>query len=284
MERPKIVVIVGPTASGKSAYAVSLAKKIGGEVISADSRQVYKGLNIGTGKVTKKEMAGVPHHLLDVASPARIFTVDDFKRLGEKAIKDTLIRGKIPIIAGGTGFYIDTLLGACSLPAVPQNPVLRKRLAKKTAAELFEQLEKKDPERAGTIDPHNPVRLIRALEVVEALGKVPPHMQTKHPYDIEWIGLSVDTATLKEKIRARLLARMRRGMVAEAKRLHKSGLSYKRMKELGLEYRFLALYLEGALTKEGMLAQLETKIYQYAKRQMTYWKRNKSIRWEPVRP
>lgn len=280
--KEKIVVIVGPTASGKTARAINLAKEIGGEVISADSRQVYKGLNIGTGKVTKREMAGIPHHLLDVASPKRTFTADDFKRHATRAIADILRRRKIPIIAGGTGFYIDVLLGTATLPEVPANKTLRAALQKKSAAELFSLLKKKDPSRAKTIDRHNKVRLIRALEVIEALGKVPKVKARPLPYNVEWIGIKPDMVTLRKKIYARLLSRMRQGMVAEARRLHADGLSYRRMEELGLEYRYLARYLQGTLPKDEMLAELESKIYQYAKRQMTYWKRNKEIRWHSL--
>ena len=144
-KKQKVVVIVGPTCSGKTALSIHLSKRFKGEVISADSRQVYKGLNIGTGKVTKKEMAGVPHHLLDVVSPKKIYTAHDFVTDGRKVIADILANKKLPIIAGGTGFYIDVLVGAISLPNVPPNPTLRKRLEKKTAPQLFALLKKKDP-------------------------------------------------------------------------------------------------------------------------------------------
>src|SRR3990167_3851819 len=169
----KIIVILGPTASGKSALAVKLAKKFNGEVISADSRQVYKGLNIGTGKITRKEMGGVPHYCLDVVSPKKIFTVADFKKCAEKAIEKIFAKNKTPIIVGGTGLYIQAVVDNITLPEVKPNWKLRKELEKKTTEEMFKMLKKLDPERAKTIDAKNPRRLIRAIKTAEALGKAP---------------------------------------------------------------------------------------------------------------
>ena len=172
--KTKLLIILGPTASGKSDLAVQLAKKYNGEIISADSRQVYKGLNIGTGKITKKEMSGIKHHLLDVTDPKKVFTVSQFKTLVEIAIADISSRGKLPIICGGTGFYIQAVVDNIILPEVPPNKKLREKLNKKTTTELFEILKKLDNERAKNIDAKNPRRLIRAIEIAEKLGKVPP--------------------------------------------------------------------------------------------------------------
>lgn len=272
----KILVIVGPTASGKSALAVRLAKKFGGEIISADSRQVYKGLNIGTGKVTRSEMRGVKHHLLDVAEPKKVFTVADYKKLGDRALAKIFNSNMLPIVVGGTGFYIDTLLNSNALPDVPPNKLLRKKLSNRSAEELFKVLRQKDPRRARTIDPHNKVRLIRALEIVEALGKVPEVRDVGSTYLITYMGL-LPTA-LDQRIHKRLVKRLP-GMIRETKRLHKLGLSYKRMHDLGLEYRYLSLLLRKKITKEEFIAQLDTAIRQYSKRQLTWFKRNKKIRW-----
>lgn len=277
-----IICIVGPTASGKSAYAVKLAKKIGGEVISADSRQVYKGLDIGTGKITKKEMQGVPHHLLDVVSPKKVFTANEFVIQGRRAIEDIVRRGKTPIVCGGTGFYIDTLLGRIAVPKVAPNPKLRRTLEKKSTAQLFAMLKKLDARRARDIDAKNPVRLIRAIEIAKELGHVPRSNPEPLPYAVEWIGLKPDEKQLRLKIQKRLRARMKAGMVAEARRVHKAGLSYKRMHQLGLEYRFLALLLRKKISKPDMQRELETQIDGYAKRQVQYWKRNKEISWRKV--
>jgi tRNA dimethylallyltransferase len=277
--RQKVIVIVGPTASGKSALAVSLARKLNGEVISADSRQVYTGLDIGTGTITHDEMKGITHHLLDVQSPKKVFTANDYVRHGRDAIDDILSRGKVPIICGGTGFYIDVLLGRVVLPNVPANLKLRTHLRTKSTAQLFSILKKLDPKRATAIDAKNPVRLIRAIEIAKALGKVPSLQSNPLPYEIRWIGIKPDSSSLRKKIRERLLARMKEGMVAEAKKLHSAGLSYTRMTELGLEYRYLALYLQKKISKRELLAELENRIWDYAGRQMTYWKKNQEITW-----
>ena len=269
---PKIIVIAGPTATGKSDYAVALAKKVGGEIISADSRQVYKGLDIGSGKITKREMRGIPHHLLDVASPKRTFSVTQFKRLASKAISEIYKRGRTPIICGGSGFYIDTVLYDTTIPEVPPNQTLRKKLSRNTPAENFALLKRLAPSRARTIDKHNNVRLIRAIEIATALGTVPKTKRKKR-YDIQWHYLDFPDETLRERIHIRLLKRMRHGMVAEVERLHEQGLSWKRLESLGLEYRYLALYLQGKLTKQEMLLQLELAIWHFAKRQRTWFKK-----------
>ena len=172
-KKQKVLVIVGPTSSGKSAIAVELARKFDGEVISADSRQVYKGLNIGTGKISKREMRGVRHHLLDLESPRKTFTAQDFVEKGRRAIEEIARRKKLPIVAGGTGFYIDALLGRIALPNVAANAKLRAKLEVKTAAQLLTMLKKRDPRRAKTIDPHNKRRLIRALEIAASIPKSP---------------------------------------------------------------------------------------------------------------
>lgn len=268
----KVIAIVGPTASGKSGLGIYLAQKLHGEVISADSRQVYKGLDIGTGKVTKKETQGVVHHLLDVASPKRQFSVDDFVKKAEQAI--TKIH--LPIVVGGTGLYIDTLLGRMSYPNVPPNPALRAKLEKLSVDVLFSRLQKLDPRRAKTIERHHKRRVIRAIEIATAIGKSPVPVATQK-YDILWLGLN--PVNLPTRIRTRLTARLKQGMVAEAKRLHKKGLSYKRMDELGLEYRYLAKLLKNEIPNDQFKMELERAINQYAKRQYTWFKRNKDIVW-----
>jgi len=278
MKRRKIIVIVGPTASGKSDLAVAIAKKFNGEIISADSRQVYKGLDIGTGKITKREMKGVPHHLIDIASPKRRFTAYDFIQHANRSLTLIYQSDKIPIITGGTGFYIDALVGNIAIPQLPPNEPLRKRLEAKTASELFEMLKVKDPKRARTIEKSNKRRLIRAIEIATASQKN-TKVRPLYVYDVLWVGIETERDALRNNIYKRLVERMKKGMVAEAKKLHEKGLSYKRMKELGLEYKYLALFLENKITKEEMVEQLSAKIWQYARRQMTYWRRNKNIYW-----
>ncbi|MDO8561287.1 MAG: tRNA (adenosine(37)-N6)-dimethylallyltransferase MiaA [bacterium] len=277
--KQKVLVIVGATASGKSALAVLLARKFGGEIVSADSRQVYKGLDLGTGKITKREMKGVRHHLLDEMSSHRIFTAHDFVARASKAVTDISQRGKLPILAGGTGFYIDALVGRIALPNVEENPKLRARLEKKTAEQLFALLKKRDPRRAKEIDRYNKRRLVRALEIAAALGRVPQNIDLRGRYDVLWLGISRAPQELERLIRARLRARMRAGMQGEARSLHKEGLSYKRMESLGLDYKFLALLLQKRISRKEFDEMLIRESVRYAKRQITYWNRNKEIEW-----
>lgn len=275
----KIIVILGPTASGKSALAVKIAKKIGGEIISADSRQVYKGLNIGTGKITKKEMDGIPHHCLDIVSPKKIFTVADFKKYAEKAIEKIFTKNKTPIIVGGTGLYIQAVVDNIVLPEVKPDWKLRKELEEKTTEEMFAILKRLDPERAKNIDAKNPRRLIRAIEIATVLGKV-PNLEARLPgWEMLQIGIKLSNEELKNNIDKRLVHRLKKGMIAEAKRLHLQGLSWKRMDELGLEYRYLAKFLKGEISKKEMIEKLKSEIWQYTKRQMTWFKRDKRINW-----
>jgi tRNA dimethylallyltransferase len=281
-QKPKIIAVVGPTASGKSDLAVGIARAFSGEVISADSRQVYQGMDIGTGKITTEEMKGVTHHLLDVASPKRTFTVAQYKRKADKAVLDILKRGKLPILVGGTGFYIQAVTDGVVLPNVLPNPLLRKQLTKLGADELFLRLKRIDPERAATIDVKNPRRLLRAIEISEALGKVPA-LSAQPPYETLFIGIEVPNDLLRERIHKRLLARMDQGMINEAVQLHKDGLSWKRMEDLGLEYRYLARHLQGKMSKNEMFAALELEIMHYAKRQYTWFRKNKRIHWIELR-
>jgi tRNA dimethylallyltransferase len=276
----KLVVILGPTSSGKTDLSIKIAKKFNGNVVSADSRQVYKGMNIGTGKITKKEMASIKHYLLDVASPNSIFTVSQFKKLGEKAIQEIIKKNKLPLLVGGTGFYIQAITDGVVLPEIKPDWKLRKKLEKQPVSELFSRLQILDPVRAKTIDKNNPRRLIRALEIVlKSKRPIPPLTAQNSPYDALFIGIKKDKTVLKKLIKTRLIKRLNQGMVNEVKRLHKSGVSFRRLEEFGLEYRYLALYLQGKLSYEDMFERLNKEIEHYAKRQMTWFKRNKKIHW-----
>ncbi|MDO8522708.1 MAG: tRNA (adenosine(37)-N6)-dimethylallyltransferase MiaA [bacterium] len=352
-KKSKIIVIVGPNASGKSDFGVKIAKKVNGEIISADSRQVYKRLDIGSGKITKKEMRGVPHHCLSIANPKKAFSAIDFKNCAEKAIADILSRGKTPIIVGGTGFYIDAALGRVKLGGVPPNHALRRKLENYSTAKLLTTLKKLDPERAKTVEQKNPRRLIRAIEIATAnhaslrkhaysstdellcsrrraaqgflqeddsLGKGETNdplngfsavFGTVHesadwrtkgqkraepselraggarmseegalvsPKKIIWLGIKRPPEELKKRIHKRLLARLPR-IIREVKKLHRDGVSWKRLFELGLEYRYSSLYLQKKLTKKEFICELEIATWHYAKRQMTWFKKNKEIRW-----
>jgi tRNA dimethylallyltransferase len=276
----KIIIILGPTASGKSNLAVRLAKEINGEIISADSRQVYRGMDIGTGKITKEEMRGIPHHLLDVASPRKRFTVSQYKKLALEAIKKILKKNKIPIICGGTGFYIQAVVDGIVIPKVKPDWKLRKKLEKKTTQELYKILKKIDPKRAKNIDERNPRRLIRAIEIVKKTKKpVPPLAADPLPYPVLIIGIKKSQKELKKLIKKRLLKRLKAGLAEEVKKLKKSGLSWKKLEEFGLEYRQLAKCLQGLTLPEEMTALLQKDIEHFAKRQMTWFKKDKRIKW-----
>lgn len=274
-----VYVVVGPTAVGKSDYAVQLAKKINGEIISADSRQVYVGLDIGSGKITKDEMQGIPHFMLDAANPKKVFSAWDFAVLAGKNIEDIFSRKKTPIVVGGTGFYIDALVGENILPEVKADPELRKELSHFSKEQMFEKLKSLDPEFAKTIDSNNPVRLIRAIEIATTLGNIPQLQKRNLPFEVKWIGLNMSREKLKENINKRLQKRIENGMLEEVENLHKEKLSWNRLYELGLEYRYCAMFLQGKISKEEMIETLQNKIYQYAMRQLTWFKRNEKIEW-----
>ena len=283
MNKIPLIVIVGPTSSGKTSTSIDLAKylhKIGitAEIISADSRQVYKGLDLLSGKVTNKEMAGFTHHMLDVVSPKKTFSVSDYQKQSTKIIKEIYARGNMPILVGGTGFYIDAVVNNFVLPEVAPDYKLRTEYTTKSAIANFVVLKRLDPERAKHIDPNNNVRIIRAIEIAKALGKVPKIKKSKI-YDTLWIGIDLEDKKLKENITKRLVSRLKSGMIRETKRLHNSGVSYKRLKTLGLECKYCALYLECKISKSEMIAELEKEIWQYVKRQRTWFKRNKDIIW-----
>jgi tRNA dimethylallyltransferase len=278
-KKQKIIVVVGPTASGKSSLAVKLARKFKGEIISADSRQVYEGMDIGTGKITKKEMMRIPHYLLDVVNPKKQFTVAQYKRLAEKAIKKIIKRGKIPIICGGTGFYIQSITENISIPEIKPDAKLRAALEKKSTKELFDRLKKLDPRRAKNIDKNNRRRLIRALEIIIKSGNKVPPLKSNPEYEALFIGVNRRPKELKELIKSRLLKRLKMGMVKEIINLKKSGLSWQRLEDFGLEYRYVAYYLQNKLSYDEMVSKLQKEIEHYAKRQMTWFKRNKNIRW-----
>ncbi len=279
-DQTKIVAIVGPTGSGKTGLAIQLAKQFGGEVISADSRQVYRELNIGTEKVTVAEMEGVPHHLLDICDTGDVYTATDFKRDAAAAIADITDRGKLPIIAGGTFFYIDILLGRISTPTVSPNFPLREQLEQLDTETLYAQLQAHDPVRASTIDQQNKRRLVRALEVVDALGTVPKHInEAEEAYTVLHIGLEVQKEILRTRLHTRAAEALERGLVDETRKLLEGGTTRDRLNEIGLEYRLVIEHLDGKLSEADLLQKLEEKNWQYAKRQMTWLKRDNSIRW-----
>jgi tRNA dimethylallyltransferase len=277
--KPKIIVIAGPTATGKSDLAVQLALTLHGEIISADSRQVYKGLDIGTGKITTQEMCGIPHFMLDTSEPNKRFNVTDYTIQAKRIIEDIISRNKIPIIAGGTGFYIQSLIDGTIYSEVGPNQELRAELEEKNIEELCIQLNKIDPIRAGKIDKNNKRRLIRAIEIATAQGFVPSIKHNPLPYEVIFIGLEMNKDEIKTRIKDRLIKRLDQGMLDEVKNLHTNGLSYERMEELGLEYRYISRFLKGELSYDDMVTKLNTEIWHYAKRQLTWFKKDPRIKW-----
>ncbi len=284
--KSKLIVILGSTASGKSDLGIKLARKFNGEIISADSRQVYKKMDIGTGKVSKREQKIIRHHLLDVTNPKKIFTVSDFKKLGQKAISDIISRNKLPIVVGGTGFYIDALVKGLALPEVPANNKLRAKLEKMTAENLYKELKKLDPSRAHAIDSDNKRRLIRALEIIKTTGKPVPKLESSTKYQVLWLGLR--PKNLEKRIKTRLEKRLKQGLVREVKNLLNSGVSKKRLYDFGLEYRQISEYLASKkfkvksiknFKKSEYYQKLLREIIKYSKRQMTWFKRNEEIHW-----
>lgn len=279
MNTSPLIVIVGPTASGKTSLSIRIASQFGGEVISADSRQVYRGLDLGSGKVTTAEMQGIPHHLLDIADPATTYNASDFVRDAKTAISDIVDRKHLPVIAGGTFFYIDSLLGRLSLPTVAPNDTLRAELEALPTEELSLRLTKLDPVRAATIDHSNPRRLVRAIEIATALGHVPPTVTTPSPYHPLTLGIMIDKESLHHNIHVRLLERLDVGMVAEVEGLIAAGITHERLESFGLEYRYVSRYIRGLIDYDTMVTELETKIRQFAKRQYTWLKRDSTIIW-----
>jgi len=303
-EKNFLIAILGPTASGKSSLAIAIAQQYNGEIISVDSRQIYRGMDIGTGKVTHEEMQNIPHHLLDIADPNDEYNVTDFVRDAQTAISDIQSRGKLPILCGGTGFWAQALLTGQSFPTVPPDPALRAKLSQLTAEELFAQLEQLNPERAATIDRHNPVRLIRAIEI--ALHCHPAldagsrfnciQMQPGSPIESGMtqnkqlknilhfiIVLNPSMETLREKIKTRLDERFNQGMIEEVQRLHEQGVRFEKLEAFGLEYRWIARYLQHKFDEKTMREKLYFDIVHYAKRQLTWlrrWERQgETIHW-----
>jgi len=276
----KLVVILGPTSSGKTDLSITLAKKFNCEIVSADSRQIYKGMDIGTGKVTKKEMNGVPHHLLDVASPKRKFSVAQYQKLALKAIKKIQKKDKIPFLVGGPGFYIQAIVDGIVIPKIKPDWKLRKKLEEKSTKELLKILKKEDPRRAKLIDKNNRRRLIRAVEIVLKTKKPIPPLEKKKPlFDVLIIGIKKPQNELNFLIKKRLKKRLKQGMLKEVEKLLKSGVSFKRLEELGLEYRYIDYYLQNKLTYKEMEEKLQKEIEKFSKRQMTWFKRDKRIVW-----
>ena len=275
----KLIVIAGTNASGKSGLGVELASRYGGEIVSADSRQVFRGLDLGSGKITPQEMQGVPHHLIDVCQPGDFFSMADFQRLAYAAIDGIQARGKLPFLVGGTGLYVDAVAEGYELSDRAPDLALRAELETHTTPELYQMLQEKLP---GTeIDPRNRNRVMRALERLAADDYHPGKRQPR--YEVLKLGVSWDRETLKQRIDERLERRLRDGMVQEVQGLLDAGVSREFLMKLGLEYRYLTRYLDGKLTYEQMVLELGNAIKKFAKRQVTWFKKDPAIHWLDMR-
>ncbi len=275
---PKILVILGPTSSGKSDLAIKIAKKFNGEIVSCDSRQVYKGMDLGSGKISKKEKKEIKHYLLDVASPKRQFSVAQFQKKAKKAIKKILKKGKLPIICGGSWFWLKVLIEDIKLPEVKPNFLLRKKLQKKSNKELFSILKKIDLKRSKEIEKNNKVRLIRSIEIVLDSLEF-PKIKKKKSYDILKIGIEIPFEKLKKLIFLRLQKRLKQGMIKEVKKLKETGLSFKRIENFGLEYKWIVSYLQGKIDYKKTKEELFKENCHLARKQINIFKKDKEIVW-----
>ncbi len=276
----KILVIVGPTASGKSSLAVKLAKKFNGEIISADSRQIYKGLEIGSGAVTKKESQGIKHHLVSTIPLKNTVSAARYKTLARSAIRGVWNRGKLPIVCGGTGFYIQAAIDGIIMPSVKPNRKLRAKLESKTARELSEMLRVLDLQRWQSIDKNNKRRLVRSIEIAQSLGSVPPLKSEPIKADVEFIGIEIKKDELARLIKKRVEGMIRRGFIDETRKLIRSGMPEEKINELGFEYRDAVAYLDGVIpSKTALTDSMTRQSLQYAKRQMTWFKKDERIHW-----
>jgi tRNA dimethylallyltransferase len=277
--KPKIIAIVGPTAAGKTSLSITIAKHVHGEVISADSRQVYQGMDIGTSKVTEAEMEGVPHHLLDIAKPMDIYTATDFTRDANQAIADITSRDKTPIIAGGTFFYLDLLRGKMQAAPVEPDRELRTKLEKYSNEELLQLLETKDARRAADVDPHNRRRLIRSLEIIETLGSVPPVVPVASDYEWLIFGVTQEKEELRERFRQRAALWLTDGFQNEVERLLEEGVTRTRFQEMGFEYTLMLQLIDKELTEAEFIDRFEEKNWQYAKRQLSWLRKDDAVIW-----
>lgn len=295
----KLLVILGPTATGKTDLALNLAKKFNGEIVSCDSRQVYRGLDIGTGKMPSINgelkiengewiFNGIPIHMYDIVDPKKQYNVADYVRDAERVVKNVQRRRKLPIMVGGAGLYLKALLYGLSNLAIPVDKEFRKKLEKLSTKQLQERLKQLSDKKWQSLnhsDRQNPRRLIRAIEL--EIGKRDlgdfnnlENQGLAKDFDILKIGLTAPREILYKKVDERVVGRINQGMVEEANKLHKKGLSFTRMKQLGLEYGVLANYLEGQINnQEELIKIMQGKIHEYIRRQLTWFKKEKDVNW-----
>ena len=272
----KLIVICGTNASGKSGLGVKLAERYGGEIVSADSRQVFRGLDLGSGKITPEETRGVPHHLIDVCEPGDFFSMHDFQRLAYEAIDGILARGRLPFLVGGTGLYVSSVTEGYVMSDNPPDLEYRAWLETFETPALYEMLIHAVPD--ADVEPKNRNRVMRLLEKVHAGDDHVPRREAR--YECLKLGVTWDRETLRRRIDERLQRRLDAGMIEEVRGLIDAGVSTEFLKKLGLEYRFITQYLIGEISsRPEMVELLSTAIKQFAKRQMTWFRRDGDILW-----
>ncbi|MCE3228374.1 MAG: tRNA ((37)-N6)-dimethylallyltransferase MiaA [Bacteroidetes bacterium] len=277
MSNYNCIVVLGPTASGKTSLACDIAYQLNGEIISADSRQVYKGLDIGTGKDLVEYFVNgkkIPYHMIDIREPDEQFFLHEFAELCDKAFHDIRSRNKLPIICGGTGLYLDSLRKDFSFTQVKENPELRAKLSNLPKEELLEQLWKFPKEHTDHTDTNSQKRIIRAIEVATYLGENPGKIISgERPYKPYYLGIAISVDERRNYISGRLLRRIQMDMVRETEFLLEKGITHERLQFLGLEYKYTSLLLQGKLDPTQYYEQLQTAIFQFAKRQMTWFRK-----------
>ena len=282
--KPRIVAIVGPTASGKTSLGITLAERFNAEIISADSRQIYRGMDIGTAKPTVEERRIVPHHLIDIKNPGEDYTVVDYKRDAIKIINEVIARGRVPFLVGGTGLYIRAVVENLDIPITTADPILRAEIEREIVRDgleaVFRRLVSLDPEAAYVVDPKNPRRVVRALEVALATGRPFTAQQKKNDplFNALVIGLNPAPDLLRERIDGRVDEMIRDGLVDEvAALIKKYGHAPAAFDAIG--YREVIDHLDGTLTLEQAVALIKKNTWHYAKRQVTWFKKYGDVRW-----
>jgi tRNA dimethylallyltransferase len=286
--KPQVLVIAGPTAVGKTALSIKLAKQFNGEIISGDSMQVYRGMDIGTAKVTPEEQEGIPHHLIDIIDPDTSFSVQEYQKLARQKIDEVHERGRLPMLVGGTGLYIEAVMYDYDMPQVPENQALRQELGRLAAEQggevLHARLQEIDPETAKKLHPNDIRRMIRALEVYDVTGI--PFSQLKgrgtSPYDACWIGLTMPRELLYERINKRVDLMLEQGLVEEVKRLKEKGYGLGLTSMQAIGYKEIMAYLSGQLTLEEAVHLIKQGSRKYAKRQLSWFRRYGEMHWFDV--
>lgn len=286
--KPKVVVIVGPTASGKTALSIELAKKINGEIISSDSMQIYKDMNIGTAKVTKEEMQGIKHYLVDFVQPDTRYTVSDFKKDSENAIKEIISKGKNPIVVGGTGLYVNSLIYGIEYQDMDFDETYRNKLMKIAETsdglnELYKQAEQIDPEAIKKVSTNDKKRIIRILEIYKATGKTKTQQeilsrQKGVDYDFKVFGITMERSKLYERINRRVDIMIEQGLEDEVRNVI---IKYSKFPTAmqGLGYKEVVEYFDKKISREEMIEKIKQESRRYAKRQLTWFRKNKETIW-----